>query len=495
MENILEIRNLTKTYPGVIALNDLSLSVRRGECHAIIGENGAGKSTLIKSIAGAIEPDKGTVVFEGKEYASLDPTLAKEIGIGVIYQEFALCPALSAAENIFLGERLTSGAFQNREKMNQKAQEILDQFKVDGLKATMKVRDLSTAYQQLVEIAKTIARESKLIIMDEPTAPLTEREVEVLFRIIHKLKAEGITIIYISHRLDELYEVSDRVTVMRDGCYIMTTDTKDVSKDKLIAAMVGRELKKNFEARAVKTEEILLETKNLGGNGVQPFSIQLHKGEVLGFAGLVGAGRTEYAQLLFGAAEKECGEVYLNGERALIRSPQDAVKYGIGMVPEDRKLCGALLRMSISDNIVVSILKRISNRFSFVDKTQEKEIAAEQMQALQIKAPSADTLVNNLSGGNQQKVVLAKWLANDSSVLILDEPTRGIDVAAKQEIYKLINELAAQGKGIIVISSDMEEIIGIADRILILYEGRLSGELSREEFTQEQILKFASGEE
>lgn len=494
MENILEIRNLTKTYPGVIALNDLSLSVRRGECHAIIGENGAGKSTLIKSIAGAIEPDKGTVVFEGKEYASLDPTLAKEIGIGVIYQEFALCPALSAAENIFLGERLTSGAFQNREKMNQKAQEILDQFRVDGLKATMKVRDLSTAYQQLVEIAKTIARESKLIIMDEPTAPLTEREVEVLFRIIHKLKAEGITIIYISHRLDELYEVSDRVTVMRDGCYIMTTDTKDVSKDKLIAAMVGRELKKNFEARAVKTEEILLETKNLGGNGVQPFSIQLHKGEVLGFAGLVGAGRTEYAQLLFGAAEKECGEVYLNGERALIRSPQDAVKYGIGMVPEDRKLCGALLRMSISDNIVVSILKRISNRFSFVDKNQEKEIAAEQMQALQIKAPSANTQVNNLSGGNQQKVVLAKWLANDSSVLILDEPTRGIDVAAKQEIYKLINELAAQGKGIIVISSDMEEIIGIADRILILYEGRLSGELSREEFTQEQILKFASGE-
>lgn len=495
MENILEIRNLTKTYPGVIALNDLSLSVRRGECHAIIGENGAGKSTLIKSIAGAIEPDKGTVVFEGKEYTSLDPTLAKEIGIGVIYQEFALCPALSAAENIFLGERLTSGAFQNREKMNQKAQEILDQFRVDGLKATMKVRDLSTAYQQLVEIAKTIARESKLIIMDEPTAPLTEREVEVLFRIIHKLKAEGITIIYISHRLDELYEVSDRVTVMRDGCYIMTTDTKDVSKDKLIAAMVGRELKKNFEARAVKTEEILLETKNLGGNGVQPFSIQLHKGEVLGFAGLVGAGRTEYAQLIFGAAEKECGEVYLNGERALIQSPQDAVKYGIGMVPEDRKLCGALLRMSISDNIVVSILKRISNRFSFVDKNQEKEIAAEQMQALQIKAPSANTQVNNLSGGNQQKVVLAKWLANDSSVLILDEPTRGIDVAAKQEIYKLINELAAQGKGIIVISSDMEEIIGIADRILILYEGRLSGELSREEFTQEQILKFASGEE
>ena len=468
MENILEIRGLTKTYPGVVALNNLSLSVRRGECHAIVGENGAGKSTLIKSVAGAITPDSGTITFEGTEYTSLDPTLSKKIGIGVIYQEFVLCPALTIAENIFLGERLTPGAFL--------------------------VRDLSTAYQQLVEIAKAIAKKSKLIIMDEPTAPLTEREVSVLFRIIQELKASGITIIYISHRLDELYEVSDRVTVMRDGCYITTTDTADVTKDQLIAYMVGRELKKDFAERNSRTEEVLLETKNLGGNGVEPFSIKLHKGEVLGFGGLVGAGRTEYAQLIFGAAPKECGSIYLNGQKIEINSPEDAVKYGIGMVPEDRKQCGALLRMSIRENIVVSILKRISNRFSFVDRSQEKKIADEQMNALRIKAPSADVLVNNLSGGNQQKVVLAKWLANNSQVLILDEPTRGIDVGAKQEIYKLIDELAAQGKGIIVISSDMEEIMGITDRMLILYEGTLKGELQRAEYQQERILKHASGE-
>lgn len=494
MENILEIRGLTKTYPGVVALNNLSLSVRRGECHAIVGENGAGKSTLIKSVAGAITPDSGTITFEGTEYTSLDPTLSKKIGIGVIYQEFVLCPALTIAENIFLGERLTSGVFQNEALMNQKAQEILDRFKVEGLKATALVRDLSTAYQQLVEIAKAIAKKSKLIIMDEPTAPLTEREVSVLFRIIQELKASGITIIYISHRLDELYEVSDRVTVMRDGCYITTTDTADVTKDQLIAYMVGRELKKDFAERNSRTEEVLLETKNLGGNGVEPFSIKLHKGEVLGFGGLVGAGRTEYAQLIFGAAPKECGSIYLNGQKIEINSPEDAVKYGIGMVPEDRKQCGALLRMSIRENIVVSILKRISNRFSFVDRSQEKKIADEQMNALRIKAPSADVLVNNLSGGNQQKVVLAKWLANNSQVLILDEPTRGIDVGAKQEIYKLIDELAAQGKGIIVISSDMEEIMGITDRMLILYEGTLKGELQRAEYQQERILKHTSGE-
>ncbi len=495
MENILEIKNLTKTYPGVVALNDLSLTVRRGECHAIIGENGAGKSTLIKSIAGAIKPDKGTIIFEGKEYNSLNPTLSKEIGIGVIYQELVLCPALSVAENIFLGERLTKGLFQNEKVMNIKAQEILDQFKVESLKATMKVRTLSTAYQQLVEIAKTIAKKTKLIIMDEPTAPLTEREVEVLFRIIHELKANGITIIYISHRLDELYEVSDRVTVMRDGCYIMTTDTKDITKDELIAAMVGRELKKPSKTSNSKEKDVLLETRNLGGNGVQPFSLKLHKGEVLGLSGLVGAGRTEYAQLIFGAREKECGEIYLNGQKVNIKSPQDAVKYGIGMVPEDRKLHGALLRMNIRDNIVVSILKEISNKFYFVDKNKEQDIAKTQMEALRVKAPNADVIINNLSGGNQQKVVLGKWLANGSEVLILDEPTRGIDVGAKQEIYKLIEDLAAQGKGIIVISSDMEEIIGITDRMLILYEGKLTGELQYEEYTQERILKYASGEE
>ena len=371
MDNILEIRNLTKTYPGVVALDDFSLEIRRGECHALVGENGAGKSTLIKLIAGAITPDKGVIRFEGQEYESLTPALSTEIGIGVIYQEFNLCPTLSIAENLFMGQKLTPGIFQNEKLMNRKAQEILDQFKVEGLKANTLVRNLSTAYRQLVEIAKTVSKNAKLVIMDEPTAPLTEREVEVLFRIIREMKEKGTTIIYISHRLDELYQVADRVTVMRDGCYVTTKEIGEVTKDQLISYMVGRELKKTFDERNTQTDEILLETKDLGGNGVKPFSLQLHKGEVLGLGGLVGAGRTEYAQLIFGARRRDQGEIYLNGEKIEVNSPEDAVRYGIGMVPEDRKLHGAILRMSIQGNIVVPILKKISDRFGFVSASKE----------------------------------------------------------------------------------------------------------------------------
>lgn len=340
----------------------------------------------------------------------------------------------------------------------------------------------------------TYAKNAKLVIMDEPTAPLTEREVGVLFRIIRGLKEKGITVIYISHRLDELYEISDRVAIMRDGRYITTEETKNVTKEQLIAYMVGRELKKDFGERNTCTNEILLETKSLGGNGVQPLSLTLHKGEVLGLGGLVGAGRTEYAQMIFGAAQTECGEIYLEGKPVRVRSPQDAVALGIGMVPEDRKDHGVLLRMNIRENTVLPILKKISNRFGFVSSGRERAITREQSRALRIKAPSIEQKVGNLSGGNQQKVALAKWLANDCRVLILDEPTRGIDVAAKQEIYNLIHELAAQGCGIIVISSDMEELIGVTDRMLVLYEGRLMGGLEREEYTQERILTLASGE-
>lgn len=495
MDNILQIRNLTKTYPGVIALNNISLDIRRGECHALVGENGAGKSTLIKSIAGAITPNQGTITFEGIDYTSLTPALSKQIGIGVIYQEFNLCPELSIAENIYLGQHLTPGVFQDKKLMNRKAQEILDQFKVEGLSAKRLVRTLPTAYQQLVEIAKTIARSAKLVIMDEPTAPLTEREVAALFRIIKELKEQGVTIIYISHRLDELYEVADRVTVMRDGCYVTTKETREVTKDQLIAYMVGRELDRSADNRNhEKYGELLLETVDLGGNGVQPFSLQLHRGEVLGLGGLVGAGRTEYAQLIFGAVPKETGKILMNGKEVKISSPQDAVRLGIGMVPEDRKINGALLRMSIRENTVLAILKKISNKAGFVDKKKEVQITDEQIKAMRIKTPSQTQLVNNLSGGNQQKVVLAKWLANNCDVLILDEPTRGVDVGAKQEIYHLINELTDQGKAILVISSEMEELISITDRMLVLYEGKLMGKLEHAEYTQEKILTLASGE-
>jgi len=493
MDKILEIKNLTKTYPGVTALKNVSIDVRRGECLALLGENGAGKSTLIKAITGAIQPDSGVISFENTEYPEMSPALTKDLGIAAIYQEFVLCPPLSVAENIFLGQSLTSGIFQNESLMIAKAQEILNRFQAGDFKATDLVRDLSVAYKQMVEIAKAIAREAKLIIMDEPTAPLTDNEVEVLFRIMHELKESGVTIIYISHRLDEVFRVSDRVTIMRDGEVVVTKDTNELTKDQIIAYMVGRQLSKNYYSHNVSMGEVLLETKNLGGNGVQPFSLTLHKGEVLGLAGLVGAGRTEYAQMIFGAVPKDCGEIYLNKQKIEVNSPSDAVKYGIGMVTEDRKNTGVLLRMSVRENIVLPILKRIS-RYSFVNRKQEAEAVSKQVSDLKIKTPSVQQLIGNLSGGNQQKVALGKWLANNSQVLILDEPTRGIDVGAKQEIYKLINDLVEMGKGIIVISSDMEELIGVTDRLLILYEGKLSGTMEKADYTQEKILQYASGE-
>ena len=493
MENLLKVENLTKVYPGVVALDKVSLEVQRGECLALVGENGAGKSTLIKAITGAIAPDGGTITFENETYSEMTPTQSHSIGISAIYQEFVLCPPLSAGENIYMGQRPMAGPFQNERMMLANAQAILDRFQVSNFKANMLIRDLSVAYRQMVEIAKAIAHNAKLLIMDEPTAPLSDHEVEVLFRIIDELKSNGVTIIYISHRLDELYRVSDRVTVMRDGKVITTQNTDDLTKDQIIAYMVGRELTNKFDERTDELGPVLLEAKNLGGNGVQPFSLTLRAGEVLGLGGLVGAGRTEYAQLLFGSARKDCGELYLEGERINLDSPVDAVKHGIGMVTEDRKATGVMLRMSVRENIVVSILKRISSR-GFVNRKVEHDTADQQIAALRIKTPGKEQLVGNLSGGNQQKTALAKWLANDSKVLILDEPTRGIDVGAKKEIYNLINELAAQGKGIIVISSDMEEIMGITDRMHILYEGKNVGMLEKEDYTQERILQYASGE-
>ena len=493
MDNLLRIEHLTKVYPGVVALDDVSLEVRCGECLALVGENGAGKSTLIKTITGAIAPDGGTITFEGNTYHEMTPTLSRSLGISAIYQEFVLCPPLRVAENIYMGQRPTAGPFQNERMMLANAQEILDRFQVNNFKATALIRDLSVAYRQMVEIAKAIALNAKLLIMDEPTAPLSDHEVEVLFRIIDELKSNGITIIYISHRLDELYRISDRVTIMRDGKVITTQDTNDLTKDQIIAHMVGRELTNKFDERSNPLGPVLFEAKNLGGNGVQPFSLTLHAGEVLGIGGLVGAGRTEYAQLLFGSAKKSCGALYLDGKLVELTSPVDAVKHGIGMVTEDRKATGVMLRMNVRENIVVPILKRIS-RYGFVNRKTEQQTAEQQISALRIKTPSKEQLVSNLSGGNQQKIALAKWLANDSRVLILDEPTRGIDVGAKKEIYNLINELAAQGKGIIIISSDMEEIMGITDRMYILYEGTNVGLLEKADYTQERILQYASGE-
>lgn len=492
MGNLLEVRNVTKTYPGVLALNNVSFDVRPGEVHALIGENGAGKSTLIKVLTGAIEPDSGEINYAGQKYDKMTPALSRSAGIAAIYQEFNLAPSVTVAENIFIGARLNDGAFVDFKKLYAEAEKVLSNFHVKiSPKAT--VNELTVAYKQLVEIAKAIAQDAKLIIMDEPTAPLTDDEVDNLFEIVAKLKARGCAIIFISHRLEELFRISDRVTVMRDGEVISTRNTCEITKHDLIKDMVGRDLSETYPSRNVAYGDVMLKVKDISGNIVQPISFELRKGEVLGLAGLVGAGRTELARLIFGADKKDGGEVWVDGKLAHIASPCDAVEAGIGLVSEDRKLNGVLLRKSISDNITVPILKRLSKGL-FLNKSREKQCVEKYKDALRIKTPSIHQLVGNLSGGNQQKVALSKWLAAECKVLILDEPTRGIDVGAKQEIYQLINQLAEQGLAIIIISSDMEEILGMADRLLILYEGRMTGALEKKDFEQTTVLRYASGE-
>lgn len=492
MSTILSIKNITKTYPGVVALDNASIDIEEGEIHALIGENGAGKSTLIKTITGAIKPDSGEIIYKGSSYSEMNPVLTRSLGIEAIYQEFNLAPSLTVAENIFLGSKVDNSPILDRKKLNKEAQKVLSIFNMD-ISPRTEVRDLSVACMQLVEIAKAVARNAKLLIMDEPTAPLTDNEVDALFGLVNELKKQGVTIIYISHRLEELFRITDKVTVMRDGKVITTRVTKDFTKDELIYQMVGRELKETFPPRNVTYGDVILEVKNMCSPDVDNISFKLHKGEVLGLAGLVGAGRTELARLIFGADPKDSGEVYIDGQKAEIKSPKQAVKYGIGLVAEDRKAQGVLLKMSIRWNITIPILKELSNGL-VINKKKENECVEKYKQSLNIKAPSAEQTVGNLSGGNQQKVALGKWLASDTKILIFDEPTRGIDVGAKQEIYQLINTLAKQGVGIIIISSEMEEILGMSDRLIVLAEGRQTGALEKDEFSQTTVLKYASGE-
>lgn len=490
MDNILEIKNVTKRYPGVIALDDISFSVKEGEVHALVGENGAGKSTLIKIITGAIKPDEGSIVYQGKTYTELNPILSGEIGIEAIYQEFNLAPSLSVEENIYMGNKVNEGVFIDKKRLTGKTMEVLDSLNAN-IDPSTKIRDLTVAYMQLVEISKALAKNVKLLIMDEPTAPLTDNEVEILFKLVKNLKEKGVSIIYISHRMDEIFELCDRVTVMRDGQVIKTTDIKDTTRNQLIFDMVGRELTETYPVRNPQYGEKILEIKNVGGPSNSETSFYVREGEIVGIAGLVGAGRTEIARLIIGADKKYSGEIYVKGERVVIRSPKDAIENGIAYVSEDRKNQGVLLKMSIRWNITLPILRRLS-RLIFIDSKKENECVNEYKDALRIKTPTINQLVGNLSGGNQQKVAVAKWLASKSKILILDEPTRGIDVGAKQEIYELINKLTKEGLGIIMISSEMEEIMGMSDRMLVMAEGSIVGELKKEEFSQDKILKYAS---
>ena len=490
--NILEVRHLSKYYAGVKALDDVSIAFRRGEVHALAGENGAGKSTLIKAITGAIVPTAGTIVLEGQEYAKLNPIDAIDKGIAAIYQEFTLIPHLTVAENIYFGKEVAKGGFVDKKAMNASARALMDDMGIT-LDPAAYVCDLGIAYQQIVEIAKAVAANSKILIMDEPTAPLTNKETEMLFQIIEKLRARNVTIIYISHRMDEIFKVCDRVSVMRDGKYIRTDNTADITVHDLIANMVGRELGEDYPQRTKPLGEVVLEVEGLKSEKVHDISFQLHKGEILGFGGLVGAGRTEVMQAIFGADRVKEGTITVKGKRETVKSPAKALELGIGLIPEDRKNQGVLLGLSVRQNVTFSSLKQAMVG-CFVRNKKDIAIATEYIEKLRIKTPSVNQQVKNLSGGNQQKVVLAKALATKCDIIIFDEPTRGIDVGAKQEIYSLMRHLVdEEGKSIIMVSSEMPELIGMSDRILVMRHGGIVGEIQKEDYSQELILEYASG--
>jgi len=493
-ETILSFENITKLFPGVRALDNVSMHFRKGEIHAIVGENGAGKSTLIKILAGAYQPTEGTIHVLGKTYSAhshYTPHESLALGISVIYQEFNLIPYLSVTENIFYGREATKGGFIDRKQMAGETRRLCQEMGIK-LNPRTKVKDLSVAYQQIVEIVKALSRDVHIVVMDEPTAPLTNKEIDSLFQLVRRMKARGVTVLYISHRLEEVFEICDRVSVMRDGKYITTRDTRDVTIKELIGFMIGRELSQDYPQAAGKGSKVVLAVDGLTTDRIENVSFALYEGEILGLGGLVGSGRTETARAIFGADRLKSGEVMVLGKTRRISSPADAIRYGIGLLPEDRKSQGLVIGMQVKENVTYGILRALS-RFGLVSSAAQKRISLELKDSLNIKTPKITQITRNLSGGNQQKVVLAKWLATKCDILVFDEPTRGIDVGTKQEIYSLMRELTRQGKSIIMISSEMLELIGMSDRIVIMHEGRVNGILSKEDFSQERILEIASG--
>ncbi len=490
---ILETKHIRKVFPGVVALDDVHFALRRGEVHILLGENGAGKSTLMKILSGAYQKTAGQIVLDGKEIEIKNPRHAQELGISTIYQEFNLVPHLSAGENIFLGrEPMRLPGIIDRRKLFEAAQKILRDLGVE-ISARAPVKNLGVAEKQMVEVAKALSLDAKILIMDEPTSALTEREIKELFATIRRLKEKGISIIYISHRLEELFEIGDRVTVLRDGKYAGACKISEITKAELVRLMVNRELTEKFPKRAAQRGEAILQVENLCRDGIlKDISFSLHRGEVLGIAGLLGSGRTELARAIFGVDKTDAGAVYVKGRRQKIGSPRAAINSGIGFLTEDRKLQGLILVLSVKENISLPNLDR-SSKFGILNLKDEEKTANDYVQELRIKTPNLNQKVMLLSGGNQQKVVLSKWLSCRADILIFDEPTRGIDVGAKVEIYQLMNRLTAEGVGIIMISSELPEILGMSDRILVMHQGRMAGEFAAGEANQEKILQCALG--
>lgn len=487
---ILEMRNITKTFPGVLALDDVSLKVKKGEVHALIGENGAGKSTLMKILNGVYQANKGDIFLNGVETRIKDTTDAKQKGIGLVFQEFNLVDSLSVSENIFMNRLKKTKGRIDWKGIDKEAQKLLDGYEFN-FSATEKVENLSAAQKQLVEIAKVLSYNAKIVVMDEPTSSLTSNETEILFGIIEKLKKESVSIIFISHKLEEVFRLCDTTTVLRDGKVIDTKNTKDFSRDEIIEKMVGRSVSAEYPKKQCEIGETILKVEGLTRKGfVNDISFELHRGEILGFAGLVGSGRTETAEAIFGAEKMDSGNIWINGKKTEIHSTSQGKSEGIGLLTEDRKETGLVLNYDLVKNISITNLEKIKKR-RFLSKKKETEQTTALSVELNVKTPSMKQLAMNLSGGNQQKVVFAKWLFSDVEILILDEPTRGIDVGAKYEIYQLMNKLAESGKAIIMISSELPEVLGMSDRVVVLSGGEKVGELSKFEATPAAVMALA----
>lgn len=492
---ILTMKDIDKSFPGVHALDHVNFEVRKGEVHALMGENGAGKSTLMKVLTGIYTKDSGSIVYEGKEVEFHNTRDAQDQGIVIVHQELNMLGHLTVAQNIFIGREFKKGIRIDDKKMNEEAEKLFKRLNIDIDPAEM-MGNLTVGKQQMCEIAKAISHEAKVIIFDEPSAALTEAEIEELFKIIRDLRKQQLGIVYISHRMDEIKVITDRVTVMRDGTYVGTLITNDCTKDDIINMMVGRVIYEDpkTESSVAKDAPIVLKVENLNaGRMVQDVSFELRKGEILGFSGLMGAGRTETARAIFGADPKTSGTITINGKKVEINSPEDAVKCGIGYLSEDRKRYGIVVQKSVAENSTMATMENFVKGL-FINKKAENKAAQDYVDSLATKTPGVDQLVVNLSGGNQQKVVIAKWLIRNCDILIFDEPTRGIDVGAKNEIYKLMNRLAEEGKSIIMISSEMTEILRMSDRIVVMCEGRKTGEIDISEASQEIIMNMATRE-